>query len=100
MADAFRLVPWLLIAVAADPATAQSTIATLKMQSAEAVRSDEQSRTRHDPLVGFRLFQDDRESLPMWSFPLGARGDQRDKRGMSFSVRPGRGVKATARLRF
>ena len=100
MADAMRLAPLLLIAIAVEPAAAQSTIARMKLQSADAVRFDEPSRSRPDPLVGFRLFQDDRETLPSWALPFGSRAGERDRRGLSFSVRPGRGVKATAKLRF
>jgi hypothetical protein len=102
MAYAMRLAPLLLIAVAVavDPAAAQSPIARVTLQSADAVRSVERSPSRHDPLAGFRLFQQDRETLPVWVLPFGSRASERDRRGLSFSVRPGRRVKATAKLRF
>ena len=100
MADAMRLAPLLLIAVAIEPAAAQSTIASIKLQSADPVRFVEPSRPRHDPLAGFRLFREDRETLPAWVLPFGSRASDRDRRGLSFSVRPGRRLKATAKLRF
>ena len=100
MADAMRLAPFLLIAVAVDPAVAQSTIASVKLQPADAVRFVEPSPSMHDPLAGFRLFREDRETLPAWVLPFGSRASERERRGLSFSVRPGRRLKATAKLRF
>jgi len=98
MADALRLAPWLLIAIAVDPAAAQPRMSNLKLHSVEAIRFVEPARPRHDPLLGRHLFEE--ETLPSWGFPFGSRADERDRRGLSFSVRPGRRVKATAKLRF
>ena len=100
MADALRFAPWLLIAVSAGPAAAQSHIPRLKLQSNEIVRAEPIPELPRAPLLGPRFFDDDREAGPSWYLPFGPRADDRDRRGFSFSVRPGRGIKATARLRF
>ena len=57
-------------------------------------------RAQRDPVLGPRLFQYDRETLPDWTLPFGPRAKDPDRRGLSFGLRPGRGLKATARLRF
>jgi hypothetical protein len=98
MADALRLAPWLLIAVAAAPAAAEPHMPRLKFQSVEAGNFDRPARARHDPVLGRRLLEE--EATPAWTLPFGARGDERDSRGVSFSVRPHHGLKAMAKIRF
>ena len=100
MADAVRLAPLLLIAVAIEPATAEPLKPNLKLQSIDAVRFHEPPSPTNDPALRLRLFPADEQILPAWTLPFGNRTDDRDRRGMTFSVRPGRGLKATAKLRF
>lgn len=100
MADALRLAPWLLIALAVDPAAAQPPRPSLKLQSMDAVRFNEPPSTRYDPALRHRLFQEEEEILPAWTLPFGPQAEERDRRGVTLRVRPGRGVKATAKLRF
>ena len=99
MAAALRLAPWLLIAVAAEPAAAQTQAPRLKLQSLDVTGPNEPARAQHEPLFKQR-FDYERETLPDWTFPFGTRADERGRRGVSFGIRPGRGVKATARIRF
>jgi hypothetical protein len=100
MADALRFAPWLLIAVAAGPAAAQSHIPRLKLQSVDPVRAEPIPELPRAPLHGPRFFEEQRDALPSWNLPFAPSAADRDRRGFSFSVRPGRGIKATARLRF
>ena len=100
MAAAFRLVPLLLIAVAVEPAAAEPLKPGLKLQSIDSVRFHEPPSPRNNPALRHRLFPEDEDSLPSWTLPFGAGADERDRRGLSFRVRPGRGLKATAKIRF
>ena len=103
MADALRFSPLLMVlmmVIAVDGAAAAPVRPGLNLQSMDSVRFDEPAWTWRDPVLGRRLFQDDVETLPSWSLPFGNRADDRDRRGFQFSVRPGRGLKATAKLRF
>ena len=100
MADAFRLAPSLLIALAAYPAAAEPVKPGPKLQSMDSVRFVEPPSPRNDPALRLRLFRDEEEFLPAWTLPFGNRADDRDRRGISFSVRPGKGLKARAKIRF
>ena|SRR5688572_2046403 len=100
MADALRLAPLLLLAFAIEPAAAEPLRPSVKLQSIDAVRFHEPPSPTNDPALRLRLFPGDEQVLPAWSLPFGTRADDRDRRGMTFSVRPGRGLKATAKIRF
>jgi hypothetical protein len=100
MDGAIRLAPLLLITVVVDPAAAEPPRPSLKLQSMEVVRLDEPSRAHHDPALRPRLFQQDEEASPAWTLPFGLQPDDGDDRRVTFSVRPGRGLKARARIRF
>ena len=93
---AIRLAPLLLIAVAIDPAMAEPPRPTL--QSMESVRLSEPRAPRQDPAFQHRLFQEDEQITPAWTLPFGLQSDDRDRR-VTFSVRPGRGLKAKAKIR-
>ena len=99
MDRAVRLAPLLLIAVALDPAAAEPPKPTTKLQSIDAVRISEPPSPRNDPALRLRLFQDDSEILPAWTLPFGSQS-ARERGGVRFSVRPGKGLKATAKVRF
>ena len=99
MDGAIRLAPLLLIAVAVEPAAAEPSNPSLTLQSIDSVRSQETPR-QQDRALRHRLFQQDEETLPAWTLPFGLQSDERDRRGVTFSVRPGRGLKAKARIRF
>jgi hypothetical protein len=106
MADILRLAPWLLIvlliAVAAAPAAAEPRMGGLKLQSVETGNFDRPARSRHDPVLGpvlNRRFLPE-EATSSWTLPFGPRANERDRRGLSFSVRPGHGLKAMAKIRF
>ena len=99
MDSAIRLAPLLLIAVAIDPAAAEPPRPTLKLQSIESVRLSEPRAPQQDAAFRHRLFQEDEETRPAWTLPFGLQSDDSDRR-VTFSVRPGRGLKAKARIRF
>jgi hypothetical protein len=88
----------MLIAVAIDPAMAEPLKPTIKLQSIDAVRLSEPPSPRNDPALRLRLFQDDSDIAPAWNLPFGS--SKRERGGVRFSVRPGRGLKATAKVRF
>jgi hypothetical protein len=92
----------LLMAVAAAPAAAAPRMSDWKLQMVEASNFDRPARTRHDPVLGpvlgLRLFEE--ETIPTWTQPFGPRAGERDRRGLTFSVRPSNGLKATAKIRF
>lgn len=92
----------LLIAVAAAPAAAQPKMSNWELQTTEAGNFHRPARTRHDPVLGpvlgGRFFQE--ETMPAWTLPFGPRAGERDRRGLSFSVRPSHGLKAKATIRF
>jgi hypothetical protein len=98
MDGAIRLAPWLLIAIAINPASAQPPRPSLKLQSIDLVRLTERP-PQYDPALRHRLFQEDEQVSPAWTLPFGLNSDDGD-RGVTFSVRPGRGLKARARIRF
>ena len=102
MADALRLAPCLLIllliAVAAAPAAAEPHMPRLKFEPVAAGNFDRPAWARHDPVLGRRLLQD--EISPTWTLPFGPRASERERRGLSFSVRPSHGLKAMAKIRF
>jgi hypothetical protein len=89
--SAIRLAPLLLIAVAIDPAMAEPSLPTLKLQSMESVRLNEPRAQQQDPAFRHRLFQEDEQIRPTWTLPFGLQSDDRN-RGVTFSVRPGRGL--------
>ena len=89
----------MLIAVAIDPAMAQPPRTTLKLQSIESVRLNEPRAPQQDPAFRHRLFLEDEQARPAWTLPFGLQSDDRDSR-VTFSVRPGHGLKAKARIRF
>jgi hypothetical protein len=99
MDAAIRLVPWLLIAVAVEPAAAEPLHPATKLQSLDSVRSQELP-PQQDRAFRHRLFQEDEEIKPAWTLPFGLQANERDDRRVTFSVRPGRGLKAKARIRF
>jgi hypothetical protein len=110
MADILRLAPCLLIvlliAVAAAPAAAEPRMGGLKLQSVGTGNFDRPARSRHDPVLGpvlSRRFLLE-EATPTWTLPFGPRAseraEERGRRGLSFSVRPGHGLKGMAKLRF
>ena len=99
MDRAIRLAPLLLIAVALDPAAAEPPSTAIKLQSIDAVRFSEPPSPRNDPALRLRLFQDDSEMLPAWNLPFGSQSGL-ERGGVRFSVRPGKGLKATAKIRF
>ena len=88
----------LLMAVAAAPAAAAPRPSDWKLQTVEAGNFDQPARNRPDPVFGLGLFQE--EIVPAWTIPFGPGAGERDRRGLSFRVRPGHGLKAMARLRF
>jgi hypothetical protein len=89
----------MLIAVAIDPAMAEPLKPSIKLQSIDAVRFGEPPSARNDPALRLRLFQDDGDIMPAWNLPFGSQ-PARERGGVQFSVRPGRGLKATAKVRF
>ena len=99
MDGAIRLAPLLLIAVALDPAAAEPLKPSIKLQSMDAVRFSEPPSPRNDPALRLRLFQDDSDVIPAWTLPFGSQSE-REPGGVRFSVRPGHGLKATAKIRF
>jgi hypothetical protein len=99
MDGAIRLAPLLLIAVVVEPAAAEPLHPATKLQSLDSVRSQE-TLPQHDRAFRHRLFQEDEEMTPAWTLPFGLQADDRDDRRVTFSVRPGRGLKAKARIRF
>ena len=99
MNGAVRLAPLLLIAIAIDPAMAEPPRPSLKLRSLESVRLNEPRTPQQDPAFRHRLFQEDEQVSPAWTLPFGLQSDDRD-RGVTFSVRPGHGLKAKARIRF
>ena len=96
---AIRLSPLLLIAIAIEPAMAQPLKPAINLQSIDAVRLTEPPSPRNDPALRLRLFQDDSDMVPAWNLPFGSQSE-RESGGVRFSVRPGRGLKATAKVRF
>lgn len=98
----------LLMAVAAAPAAAAPRLSDWKLQTVEAGNFDRPARHRQDPVLGQvfgrQLFPEESEALPAWTLPFGSsageRAEERGRRGLSFRVRPGHGLKAMARLRF
>ena len=104
MADALPLTPLLLFAllivVAAAPAAAKPRMPNMQLHSFDAVRLDEPARAQHDPVLGRHLFADDGATLSNWGLPFGPSPGDRDRRGLSFSVRPHHGLRATAKFRF
>jgi hypothetical protein len=110
MADVLHLAPLLLfvllLAVAAAPAAAKPRMPELTLDTVAAGNFNEPARNRHDPVrdpvLGRRFVEE--EALPTWTLPFGPsageRAEERGRRGLSFRVRPGHGVKAMARLRF
>ena len=99
MDGAIRVAPLLLIAVALDPAAAEPVRPTIKLQSIDAVRFSEPPSPRNDPALRLRLFHDDADVVPAWTLPFGS-ALERESGGVRFSVRPGHGLKATAKVRF
>ena len=97
---AIRFAPLLLIALTLEPAAAEPPRPTVKLQSIDAVRFDEQSPGHYGPAFRLQLLQEDSEALPAWTLPFGGSAGEQERRGVTFSVRPGRGVKATAKVRF
>ena len=100
MADALRLAPLLLVAIALEPASAEPPQPGPQLQSVKAVPLSEPAPRGGDPAMRHRLFQEDEEFLPAWTLPFGLQSNERDERRVTFSVRPGRGLKARARIRF
>jgi hypothetical protein len=100
MNGAIRFAPLILLTAAVHPAAAQPPRASLKLQSIDAVRISEPPATQLDAKMRHRLFQQDEETLPAWTLPFGLQSDGRERGGVTFSVRPGRGLKARARIRF
>jgi hypothetical protein len=98
MAALLRLACCLSIAVAAAPAAAELRIPRLTLQSVESGRVD--ALPRAEPFARLRQFEEDSAMLPVWTLPFGAGADARKRRGVSFGIRPHRGLKATAKLRF
>ena len=99
MNGAIRVAPLLLIAVALDPAAAEPMRSAIKLQSIDAVRFSEPPSPRNDPALRLRLFQDDADIVPAWTLPFGAQSGL-ERGGVRFSVRPGHGLKASAKVRF
>ncbi|MEA3059501.1 MAG: hypothetical protein QOE50_913 [Sphingomonadales bacterium] len=101
MADALPLTPLLLIvlliAVVAAPAVAEPRMPKVQMHSFDAGGFDKPAWARRDPVLGSRFAQED--VLPTWTLPF-ATSDGRDRRGLSFGVRPQHGLKAMMRFRF
>ena len=100
MNGAIRLAPLILLTAAVHPAAAEPPRASLNLQSMDTARYREPSSTHVDAKMRHRLFQQDEETLPAWTLPFGLQSDQQDDRRVTFSVRPGRGLKARARIRF
>ena len=98
MADALRFAIWLPVAVAAAPATAEPQGPTLPLSSTEALHDDPRTRSMPRPIIGLRQLQEQDEVWPVWT--ISPRAADRGRRGWSFGVRPGRGLKAAAKLRF
>ena len=100
MEGGIRLAPLLMIAVSATPAAAEPVRPSLKLHSMDSVRFHEPPTAQYDSALRHRLFQEDEATLPAWTLPFGLQSDERDGRRVTFSVRPGRGLKAKARIRF
>ena len=100
MADALRLAPLLLVAMAFEPASAEPVKPGLKLQSLDAVRFSEPATFRKDPVLRLQLSREDEDMMPGWTLPFVSQEDDRSRRGVTFSVRPGRGLKARAKFRF
>ena len=99
MDSAIRLAPLLFIAVAIDPAAAEPLKSAVTLQSIDTVRFSEPPSPHNDPALRLRLFRGDSEIVPAWTLPFGSQSE-RERGGVWFSVRPGRGLKATAKVRF
>ena len=98
MADALRFAIWLPVAVAAAPAAAEPQGPTLTLSSTQASRDDPPTRSMPRPNIELRLLQEQEEAWPEWIFS--PRPADRGRRGWSFGVRPGRGLKAASKIRF
>jgi hypothetical protein len=98
MTAVLRLGPWLLIAAAMKPAAAEPPALALQLHPPEPKGVERPTPLPSDPIIGLRLLQEQSEAWPMWV--LTPRDDDRGRRGLSFGVRPGRGLKATAKIRF
>ena len=99
MNGAFRLAPLVFLTAAVYPAAAEPSRPSVKLQSMESVRSSEPRAPQQDPAFRHRLLQEDELALPAWVLPFGLQSDDPNRR-VTFSVRPGRGLKAKARIRF
>ena len=97
------------IAAAAGPAFGQQPLPALKLHPSERPGPDQPLLSRRAPVIGDRLFDEERAAVPAWTLPfdalgafrtlgIGAKNDGR--RGLSFSIKRSRGLKGTARLRF
>ena len=100
MANALHLAPLLLVTIAFEPASAEPAKPSLKLQSIDAVRFSEPATFRRDPALRLQLSREDEEMMPGWTLPFVSQEDDRGRRGVTFSVRPGRGLKARAKIRF
>ena len=100
MADALRLAPILLIAVAVDAAAAQPMGPLAGPQLADKARIDRPAWQWRDPVQERQLFLEESESLPAWTLPFGAGAGEPGRGRVTISVRPGRGLKAIAKIRF
>ncbi|HUE79734.1 MAG TPA: hypothetical protein VMN38_08895 [Sphingomicrobium sp.] len=92
----------LLIAVAAAPAATQPRLSGLGLQTVEAGNLDNPVWARHDPVFGpepSRRFVEE-QAMPDWTVLFGVPAHDRDRRGLSFSMRPSHGLKARAKFRF
>ena len=97
MTAALRLAPWLTIAVAMDAAAAQPPAPALKLHSADPRAFAQPAPGNNAPIIGPR-FLEEQDAWPAWI--ITPRANERGRRGWSFGVKPGRGLKATAKVRF
>jgi hypothetical protein len=113
MADAspFALVRLtaLLIVAMSGPALAQPLAPGLRLSGDDPPKIDRPALNRRDPVIGNLLLLDEHAAGPAWTLPfdafemLGAFSpavNDRDRRGLSFTIRRSHGIKGIARLRF
>ena len=98
MAIALRFAPMLLIAAAVEPAAAQSQARERALFPFVSSRLEPVAGTSPERIARDRLLREQEEARPAWTF--GFPSAERRRSGWSFGVRPGRGLKGSAKLRF
>ena len=113
MADAspialVRLTALLIVAIS-GPAVAQPLAPGPRLSADYPPKIDRPALNRRDPVIGNLHALDEHAAGPAWTLPFDAfemlgplrpRVNDRDRRGLSFTIRRSHGIKGTARLRF